>query len=236
MLEEITNAIIGGSDNHGYHHIIYTDVSLKDVTSDIIKMNTNDNLIVYIDDFGLLENPYIDERISKSLCNDYLNLVIFEKTIEKVIKDEEEVDVSMLESILTNNHKVSDANELLKLIKKSKYFIENMYYKKRQCWEEYEKLPINIMSFDMENLPKACNRKRLTVVFDNQNEMCDDSKLMVNDIIGSRCTKYLTCILSTRREKWIGLMTSNHQLIEEPHDYLEINDGEKVYKKERYYE
>ena len=232
MLEKIYNAITGGSDNHGYHHIIYTDVKLKDIVSDIIEVNTNDNLILYIDDFGLFENPYIDDKISKSLCSDYLNLVIF----ERALKQAKEVDISKIESILDNTYQASNLDELLELIKRSKSYILKMYYKKELAWENLKDLPVNIMEFDMERLPKACNVKRITVVFDNQHDLCNDSKVAVNDFIGSRITKYLTCILSTRKEKWIGLVTSNHQYIQEGHDYLVVEDEEnKVYKKERYY-
>lgn len=233
---------------NSWHKFVYYDDSDRNKILDYlskykVNLDSKDPIVVYINDLGLPkinENVQIDKDIVLWFHHRYYELLILLSIIDKLI---DSIDIDILNSrfkrlfyLLSNNVDINDVIELRNVLDKCK----NIYKREYINYIEngvfcnfYSSLEISNVIVDMivPCIKKSIGLdKYFSLLIDGDNEISKYNQMCINNYIVSRCTSYLSINVLLSKYEWKYYYSSNGQLIQNVHDYSEIDLRKKKVK------
>ena len=224
-----------------WHKFVYYDNDdksniLDDLSKYRVKLNSNEPIVIYINDLGLpnvIDETKVDRYIIEFFHHRYYELLILLSIIDKLIRD---IDIDVLNSrfrrlfhLLSDNVDINDVIELRDLLDKCINIYKNEYVNYIETGilgKFYNDLEISNVIIDMivSCIKKSIGlEKYFSFVIDGDNIISKYSQMSINDYIASRCTGYLSINVLLSINNWKYYYSSNGQLIENIHDYSEID-------------
>ncbi len=226
-----------------FHKFIYYDdesiSSLCKLEDDYIpKVNSSGPIVVYVNDLGLsnVDTKLVLDNYRITIFHErYWELLIVLSIIDRLINN---IDISVLNSRLVSTFKlfsfiskreIKDVNTLRGLLYESKNMFKNGFieYMNTGNIDFYGKVPIQFVMIDniLSHIKNDLGLDRhFALMLDFNNDMDKNTCKAVNDYVASRCTSYLSMnILLYKDVSWRNWFSNNGQLVENVHDYIEID-------------
>ena len=209
---------------------------LKNIASNY-PINFEDKVVViYVDCVGLplIDNIKLDTFYQRRICREYLILSIVFKLVEKLIENIYILDKDNISSFLEffNNHYIFDESITINNIEElnailseiiKKYYIECIKSLKNEFLTKFIKDPNIKIDFFVELLieyKKIINsNKQIVVILDCPDDMLYESFVAINDLVGSKITKYISLKIASNANSWKTYSCSIRDNIQCINDY-----------------
>ena len=235
-----------------WHKFVYYDEFTKDMVLDSVskysvKIDSDEPIVVYISDEGL---PMVNKDIEvdrykiEFFHHRYYEILIFKSIIDRLL---ESIDIDILNlrfkslfhlCSLSNERKITDVVELRDILEKcmNTYKREYINYIETGVLGNFYndlEIPGVVIDSVIPCIKKSIGLKKyFSLLIDMDSDLSIYNQMAINDYIASRCTGYLSVNVLLSKYNWKCYYSSNLQLIEDVHDYVE-RDLRKSYSKKR---
>lgn len=236
----MTNRVIWES-RHKFVYYDYESIdSLRELSNEYIaKLNSNEPIAIHIIDETLPEpsnNKLLDQYTINQFHERYYQLLIFLSIIDEIINHIDNKELNKCLSRLLNlisycsKKEIKDVKMLRTMLIDSKNMYKDAYIKYINTGvygDFYKTIPIPFVLIDntISTLKSKINlEKHFSVLLELQGEISQYTSRAINDYIASRCNGYLSInVLLDSNNIWKSYYSNNGQLIENIHDYTEMD-------------
>lgn len=244
MNKTIENQII--SDNN--HQFIYKfdENERKQFLQDIVNnhpviMNENRPMAIYLNKIGLpkfyLHQHELDKIKLATFCSEYLNFSIAHEITDSLLKnyDYKNTDDNILKflefinEIADHNINISTLHELNDILKKTRdtYYENYCIYKKIGEHSDFiNELPIPFLDIQyyLKKIKEIINNNSYFCILINyQDDISLHSIQAINSLVSSRINSDISIKIASDYNAWPTHYSLNGDLIQNVHDYTEIN-------------
>lgn len=220
--------------------VYYDDIDKSKILDELSKykasLNSNEPIVVYVCDDGLSmvnENIHVDRYRIEFFHHRYYELLIILSIVDKLI---DSIDIDVLNSrfkrlfhLLSDNIDINDVILFRDLLDKCKNVYKREYISYINTGilgDFYNNMEISNVIIDMivPCIKKSIGlEKYFSLVIDIDNEISIYNEMSINNYIASRCTRYLSINVLISKYNWKCYYNSNGQIIENIHDFSEID-------------